>query len=64
MLEVVERLTAYAYCWDVSKNTGFDLASLVKILNGERDHSAGSELYTHINVCMAMIILKIFKNFI
>ena len=55
MLEVMERLTAYAYCWDVSKDTGFDLASLVVILD-RTDHYADSELYTHIIVCMAMII--------
>ena len=40
MLEVMERLTAYAYCWDVSENTKFELSSLVRILRG-------SELYTY-----------------
>ena len=45
MLEVIERLTAYGYCWNVSKVTGFELSSLVGILNGRTDHYTDSELY-------------------
>ena len=47
MLEVMERLTAYAYCWNVSIDTGFDLANLVGILDGRTDHYTDSELCTH-----------------
>ena len=47
MLEVMERLTAYAYCWNVSIDIGFDLASLVGILDGRTDYYTDSELYTH-----------------
>ena len=47
MLEVMERLTAYAYCWNVSIDTGFDLDSLVGILDGRTDRCVNSELCTH-----------------
>ena len=47
MLEVIECLTAYTCYWDLSKDTGFDLGSLVGILDGRTDDNADSELYTH-----------------
>lgn len=47
MLEVMERLTAYAYCWNVSIDIGFDLDSLVGILDGRTDRCVNSELYTY-----------------
>ena len=47
MLEVMERLTAYAYCWNVSIDMGFDLDSLVEIIDGRTDHYADSELCTY-----------------
>ena len=44
MLEVMERLAAYAYFWDVSE-IEFDFSSLVRILDTRTDNYPNSKLY-------------------
>ena len=44
MLEVMERLAAYAYFWD-SSEIEFDFSSLVRILDPRTDNYPNSKLY-------------------
>ena len=48
MLEITERLTAYAYCWNVSENTKFELSSLVRILDGSKLYTYSTSLYSNL----------------
>ena len=55
MLQVMERLAAYAYFWDVSE-IEFDFSSLVRILDPRTDNYPNSKLYWRNEFNVAKIV--------
>ena len=55
MLEIMERLAAYAYFWD-SSEIEFDFSSLVRMLDGRTDNYPNSKLYLRNEFNVAKIV--------